>query len=49
MLPRQAEDKELGQDDCKDEGKIHFQGLTNFSLQEDAEPKIEVDDSEGVY
>jgi hypothetical protein len=46
---RQAEDKELGQDDCKDEGKIHSQGLSNFSIQKDAEPETEADDSERVY
>jgi hypothetical protein len=39
----------LGQDDCKDEGKIYSQGLSNFSVQEDVEPETEADDSEGVY
>jgi hypothetical protein len=34
---------------AKMKAKIHSQGLSNFSVQEDAEPETEDDDSEGVY
>ena len=49
MLPRQAEDQELGQDDHKDEGEIHPQRLSDYSVQENAEPEIKVDVSKGIY
>jgi hypothetical protein len=49
MLEGQVEYQMLGHNDCKDEGEIHPQGLSNYSIQEDAEPEIEVDDSEGIH
>ena len=48
-LQGKAEDQELGQDDRKDEGEIHPQGLSNYSIQEDAEPETEADDSERIH
>ena len=48
-LQGQAENQELGQDDHEDEGEIHPEGLSNYSVQEDAELEIEADDNERVY
>jgi hypothetical protein len=39
----------LGSNDCKDEGKVHPQRLSNHSVQEDAEPKIEADDIKRMH
>jgi hypothetical protein len=41
--------KSWDQNDCKDEGKIHPQRLSNYSVQEDAEPETEADDSERIH
>jgi hypothetical protein len=46
---RQAKDQKLGSNDCKNEGKVHPEGLSDHTVQEDAEPETEVDDGEGVY
>jgi hypothetical protein len=39
----------MGLNDCEDEGKVHPKGLSNHTVQKNAEPEIEVDDNEGVY
>jgi hypothetical protein len=49
MLQGQVEDQELGQDDHEDEGKIHPERLSNYSVQENVEPEIEADDSERIH
>jgi hypothetical protein len=49
MLEGQTEDQELGQNDREDEGEIHPKRLSNYSIQENAEPEIEVDDSERIH
>jgi hypothetical protein len=36
MLQRKAEDQELGSDDREDEGEVHPKGLSNYSVQENA-------------
>jgi hypothetical protein len=40
---------ELGSDDHKDEGEVHFEGLPYYSVQAHAEPEIETDDGKGVH
>jgi hypothetical protein len=49
MLQGQVEDQELGQNDRKDEGEIHSQGLSNYYVQEDTKPEIESDVSERIH
>jgi hypothetical protein len=49
MFQRKVKDQKLGSNDCEYEGKVHPKGLLNHTIQEDAEPETEVDDSEGVY
>jgi hypothetical protein len=39
----------LGSNYREDEGEIHPEGLSNYSVQEDAEPEIEADDSERIH
>ena len=48
MFQRKTEDQELGQDDRKDERKVHPQRLSDHSVQANAKPETEVDDGEGV-
>jgi hypothetical protein len=49
MMQGQAEDQELGQNDHEDEGEIHPQGLSNYSVKENVEPETETDDSERIH
>jgi hypothetical protein len=49
MLQGQAKDQNLGQNDREDEGEIHPQGLSNYSVQKNVEPEIEADDSEIIH
>ena len=44
-----AKNQELGQNGCKDEGKIHTQGLSNYSISEDAKFETEADVSERIH
>jgi hypothetical protein len=46
---RASRRSELGNNDREDEGEIHPQGLSNFSVQKNAEPEIEADDSERIH
>jgi hypothetical protein len=43
------EDQKLGSNDREDEGEVHPKGLSNHSVQENAEPETEVDDSERIH
>ena len=39
----------MGSNGCEDESKVHPQGLSNHTVQEDAEPEAEIDDDEGIH
>ena len=46
---RQEKDKESGQDDHQDEGKVYPERLPDHSVQAHVEPETEVDDGEKVH
>jgi hypothetical protein len=45
----QAKDQKLGLNDHEDESEIHPKGLSDHSVQANAEPEIETDESQGIY